>query len=47
MEKHEVRYIKRLAKNYLKKTKNMKPYNQTKVRIGSLRRLCKYALKLK
>ncbi len=45
MEKHEVDYIKRLAKKYLKNTEDMPVHHLARVHTGSLRKMCKYILK--
>ena len=45
MEKHEIDYIKRLAKKYLKKSEGEPDHHFYRVRTSSLRRMCKYILK--
>ena len=45
MEKHEIDYVKRLAKKYLAQTKHRPYHTKNNVPTGSLRRMCKYILK--
>lgn len=45
MEKHEIDYIKRLAKKYLKKSEDLPTHHLARVYTGSLRKMCKYILK--
>lgn len=45
MEKHEIDYIKRLARKYLKGTEGTPENHMARVHTGSLRRMCKYILK--
>ena len=47
MEKHEIEYIKRLARKYLKKSEGLSDYANVRARCSSLRRMCKYILKVK
>jgi len=44
-EKHEVTYVKRVAKNHLIKTQSKYADSYIIVRVGQLRRLCKYIMK--
>jgi hypothetical protein len=41
-EKHELDYVKRVARQILKKTKDLNPEGEVSVEVGQLRRLCKY-----
>lgn len=45
MEKHEIDYIKKLAKKKLKETEGEPDHAKRLVRVSSLRRMCKYILK--
>lgn len=45
MEKHEVDYIKKIAKKYLKDTTDLPDHHLARVRTSSLRKMCKYILK--
>ena len=45
MEKHEIDYVKRLAKKYKKLAGDRPDHSKTNVSTGSLRRMCKYILK--
>lgn len=47
MEKHEIDYAKRLALKYLKSVEGEPEHVKRLVRVSSLRRLCKYVLKLR
>lgn len=47
MEKHEIDYIKRIAKKKLKETEGEPDHAKRLVRVSSLRRMCKYILKTK
>lgn len=46
LQQHEVDYLRRVARNLLKRTKGLKYEIKTEIRVGSLRRLCKAILKL-
>lgn len=45
MEKHEVDYIKKLAKKYLKNTQDLPEHHLARIRTSSLQKMCKYILK--
>lgn len=45
MEKHEIDYVKRLAKIFLRNTEGLEDHHPSRVRTSSLRRMCKYILK--
>lgn len=45
LEKHEVAYIKSLARKYLKVTEGIVGHNKVRLRCSSIRKLCKYVLK--
>lgn len=45
MERHEIDYIKRLAKKKLKQLEGEPDHVSRLVRVSSLRRMCKYILK--
>ena len=45
MQRHEIDYIKRLAKKYLKNTEGVPDHVDRRVRVSSLRKMCKYILK--
>ena len=45
MEKHEVDYIKKLAKKYLKDTQGLPEHHLARIRASSLQKMCKYILK--
>ena len=47
MEKHEIDYVKKLAKKYLKATEGFPDHHPSRVRASSLRKMCKYILKTK
>ena len=45
MEKHEIDYVKRLARKYLKNLEGEPEHADRKIRVSSLKRMCKYILK--
>lgn len=45
MEKHEVDYIKKLAKKTLRETEGLADHHPSRIRTSSLRKMCKYILK--
>jgi len=45
MERHEIDYIKKLAKKYLKASEEEPDHHPHRVRSSSLRKMCKYILK--
>ncbi len=45
MQKHEIAYIRKLARKYLTRTENKDIYHL--IRTSSLRKMCKYILKTK
>jgi hypothetical protein len=47
MEKYEVKYIRELARKYLKQTEGEENHHHTEVVVSSLRKLCFYVLKTK
>ena len=47
MEKHEIDYAKKLALKYLRSVEGEPEHVKRLVRVSSLRRLCKYVLKLR
>lgn len=47
MEKHEIDYIKKLAKKFLRETDGQPEHAKRMVRVSSLQRMCKYILKTK
>jgi len=47
MQKHEIDYVKKLAKGYLKKIKGKSGYHTTSIRNSSLDRMCQFILKTK
>ena len=47
MERHEIDYIKRLARKKLKETEGEPDHVKRLIRVSSMRRMCKYILKTK
>jgi hypothetical protein len=45
MQKHEIDYIKRLARKYLRDTEGQPDHHMHRTRSSSLRKMCKYILK--